>query len=326
MKPPIRSILLPLLIAIFSCNLTAKPILLKGTNGAEIEVFGVLEANHKGLTLKVQEEEDLITVPWSKLDMEYLRDSLPDVHNAYRDSQELGQPIFLKLGGFADYVTFEEAITRLYQGMERSRFYTVPENIDYIFENDPDVMRMKERDFARYNREIRSLRRDLQEFLREIYPEESIIIDDAGVVHRKQRDGVPEPEKGETSLRVIIEHIADTRSSISRVGLNYLREVTLFREDYRSLLNEIRNNVPNATFHYGNADHMKLPNLIDESRESIDHFMEAKSFHRGHQYKLGEFYNFVYALADEYGVSYREKSFSSNPPDNLPRLDFTGSF
>ncbi|WOO40352.1 hypothetical protein [Rubellicoccus peritrichatus] len=317
--------MMTIVIGLLSCSATANPIFLRGANGSEIEVFGVLEGNLKGLVLKVQEEDDLITVPWSKLDLEFLEEAHPDIHDAYRECQ-FGEPVFLKMGGFADYVNFEEAITRLYQGLERSRFYTIPENIDYIFEDDPDIIRMKERDIARYSREIRSMRRDMQEFLREIYPKESIIIDDSGVVHRKERDGIPEPQKGETSLRVIIEYIADTRSSVSRMGINYLREVTLFREDFRSTVGEVRNSIPNATFHYGNADHMKLPGLIDESRESIDHFMESKSFHRGQQYKLGEFYNFVYALADEYGVSYRDKSFTENTDEKFPRLDFSGSF
>jgi len=315
--------LLLFIFALPTLPATDAPLLLRGSNGTEIEVFGILEAKPTGLMVKIEEDDPLITIPWDKLDLDYLQSAQPDVYYACRNARITHSPILIKMGGFAHYVTFEEAITRLYQGMQRQRFYSIPENVDYLFEDDPDIMRLKVRDFARYLRTMRELRRELQEFFRQIFPRESIIIDDSGKVHRKERHDLTVPDKGETSLRIITENLADTRSTISRIGVLYLREVSLYREDFHALTSEIRREIPNETFRYGNANHMKLPSLIDESREAIDHFMDAKSYHRGHQYKLGEFYNFIYGLADEYEIRYQPMPDNNN---DFPRLKIPDDF
>lgn len=317
-----------LILALLQGGLQAddKPLVLRGTNGTEIEVYGILEATPGGLLLKVKPEDDLTLVPWSRIDPQHLREHQPEIYYSYLDVRELGRPILLKLGGFTGVIGFEEAITRLYQGMERTRYYPLPENVDYLFDDDPNIMRAKSRDFNRYAREIRTLRRELQTFLRIIYPKEYIIIDDSGQIHRKLRQGIPESDKGETSLRVIVEYLADTRQTISRAGITYLRQVTHFREDFHELSGSLRPHIPNQAFRWNDANHMKLPVLMDESRTAIDHFLDARSYHRGQQFKLGEYFNFVYGHADRYGLAPTESTTLTTPPADFPRLDFSGGF
>ncbi len=300
----------------------ADSLRLISNEGLEIDIYGVLEARPEGLVIKTQANSPLITVAWEKLDMEHLQLAYPDAYNGYLDAKEFNRPILLRLGGFAGILSYDEAITRLYHDLERQRFYSLPENVNYLFESDPDVIKMKERDWSRYVRAMRDYRRELQDFLRDIYPRESIIIDDEGNLHRKERTDIVELDKGETSLGAILNYLADTRHTVSRVGLLYLREVSNFPEDFQKTIDEVDAGVPNSTFKYGNANHMKLPGLLKESQAAVDHLMEAKSIYRGEQYKLGEFYNFVYGQAEESGATYSRNNMSRLNISEFPRLDF----
>lgn len=300
----------------------ADSLRLISTDGMEIDVFGALEARPEGLVIKMQSDSPLITVAWDKLDMAHLKLAYPEAYNGYLDAKEFNRPILLRLGGFSGILSYDEAIRKLYQDMERQRFYTLPENVDYLLESDPDVIKMKARDWGRYTRAVRDFRRELQDFLREIYPRESIIIDDEGGLHRKERTDLAELDKGETSMGVIISYLSDTRHTVSRVGLLYLREVSTFPEDFRASLDSVNASIPNSTFKYGNVNHMKLPGLLRDAQVSVDHLMEAKSVYRGEQYKLGEFYNFIYGQAEETGASYSRNNATRLNASQFPRLDF----
>lgn len=314
------------MIGQLSGQVAEDPLLLVSQEGQQTRIYGILEARPEGLSLQMKKGAPLITVAWEKLDLQHLQRNHPEVYLGYRDAREFSEPVLLRLGGFKDILTYNEAVTLLYRGMQRNCYYTLPENVDYLFELDPDVLRMKEHDRERYERAIRDYRRELQDFLRELFPKEAVIISDEGNLHRKERNDLVEVGKGETSLGAIIRYLSDTRHTVSRVGLLYLREVSHFPEDFETLINKAGTRIPNATFRFGNADHMKLPTLLRETRDAVKHLMEAKSIHRGEQYKLGEFYNLIYGQAEAYEDSSSKKNARKFDTDKFPQLDFSEDF
>lgn len=323
---PARSSLIYLLICLFAVSQLTAQITLRGKNGNEIEAEGVLSANYSGLFLKLPPFDEPMLVLWNKFDMRHLQENHEDIYYAYLDSQKTGDTQLLRIGAYENLVSFEEAIARLYEMFEKPRYYALPPDIDYIFETDPDIVRYKDRDPQRYTREMRRLRTDLAGFLRLIYPQEYVTIDEQGVIHYKVRDTVSAERAGETSIKRVFTILSDTNRAQSRTGLDYLREVSHFREDLYREIDFLLANTPNYAFDNENIDHMKLPLILAETKDAVDHFLESKTLSRGQQYKLGEFYNFVYGKAELYGLIAEEINGPAVMPNDFPDVDYGPSF
>ncbi|GHC00653.1 hypothetical protein [Cerasicoccus arenae] len=304
MPPRMHQIWLTLLLVVVVGTSHAQSvpegIRLRGANGAEIVAAGVLEAHPQGAVLLLPGQMTPILAPWDKFDLEQLRGDQPTIYYGYLDATRFNRPFLLKLGVYENIVSFEESIQLLNRELVKPRFYPLPENVNYLIEQDPDVMRWKERDFGRYNKLMRDYRQELQDFLRRIFPSESIIIDDTGALHHKDRADSVDPIRGETSLSLIFSTLADTKRTPSRLGLAYLRQVTTLQTDVDQQWDDLRSKIPNDAFRDGNLNHMKLPNLMDESRLSLERMLTDTHLHQANQQKLSDFTSFVYSNYPNY--------------------------
>jgi len=289
------------------------PIELRGANGRTVGVAGILHATPSSLTILVNRGQRPVAVPWERIDLEHLRENVPEAYYGWMDARHYGQRILLRLGAYEGLPTYEEAIERITRALNKTRYYTLPENIDYLLEEDPDLQKAKNDDFARYTDTISGYRAELQGFLRAIFPFDGVIIDDTGKVHRKDRAMIAPEGKGETSLRLILMHLADTDSTVSRRGLQYLREVSLFQEDILRTVVPIARKIPNDTFRISNSDHRTLPILLDDFIEAIEHLLTAQ------QYQISEFYQFVFPDGDDYPFLSGGYDAEPSAPPSAPR-------
>lgn len=275
-------------------------IQLRGANGKEIVAVGVLEAHPQGAVILLPGHTSPVLAPWSKFDLEHLKQEQPEIYYGYLDAQRFRRPFLLKLGIYKDILSFDESIQKLNRELSKPRYYPLPQNVNYLIEQDPDVIRAKDRDFDRYNKIMRTQQQELQDFLRRIFPRESVIIDDQGNVHQKDRPGSVDPNRGETSLGLVLETLADTQRPPSRRGIAYLREVTTLQTDVKDQWDELRSKIPNHAFEDGNLNHMKLPLLMDESRAALKSILHTTHLHESEQQKLSNFLHFVRSHAPDY--------------------------
>ncbi|WP_269538810.1 hypothetical protein [Cerasicoccus fimbriatus] len=308
MQPRMYPLCCCLIFLLFACVCPAQVevpeategIRLRGANGAEIVVAGVLEARPEGAVLLMYGQQSTILAHWNKFDLELLKEDQPEMYYGYLDATRYNRPFLLKLGVFEGIVSFEEAVTQIHRELSKPRYYPLPENVNYLIEQEPDVIRWKARDLTRYSKLMRDHQQQLQDFLRRIFPKESVIIDDQGNVHFKDRPTRVDLNRGETSLSTILTVLADTRRAPSRIGLDYLKEVTTFREDISSQWKELRKGIPNASFDEGNLNHQKLPILMDESRLALIALLNESHLHQSHQQKISDFYLFIYSHTPSY--------------------------
>ncbi|MEM6278051.1 MAG: PHB depolymerase family esterase [Verrucomicrobiota bacterium] len=78
---------------------SAESISLTGANGRTITVAGIREAVPQGLWLRVQTDGEEIAVAWNKLDLAALETDHPDIHAAWKASQN-GSSTLLELGSY----------------------------------------------------------------------------------------------------------------------------------------------------------------------------------------------------------------------------------
>lgn len=275
-------------------------IKLRGANGKEIVVAGVLRAQPRGLEVLLPGRGQPILAPWSKLDLKQLQAEQPEIYYGYLDAKRFGRPFFLKLGVYEGIVSFEESIQLLNRELTKPRYYPLPENVNYLIEEDPDIIRAKARDFDRYNKLMRTQQQELKDFLRRIFPRESVIIDDQGNVHQKDRPGDVDPNRGETTLALILNTLADTQKPPSRRGIAYLRQVTTVQSDVMDQLDDLGRKIPNHAFEDGNLNHMKLPIIISEAKVSLKQVLHSTHLHESDQQKLSDFTKFVFSHAPKY--------------------------
>ncbi|WP_309382261.1 hypothetical protein [Cerasicoccus frondis] len=275
-------------------------IRLRGANGAEIVAAGVLEAHPEGAVLLLYGSDSPILAPWDKFDLELLKEDQPKMYYGYLDAKRFNRPFLLKLGVYADIISFEEAIIELNRELQKPRFYPLPENINYLIEQEQDVIRWKSRNYARYSKLMRDYQSQLEDFLRRIFPKESVIIDDQGNVHFKDRPNRVDLNRGETTTGVILSVLADTRRSPSRIGIDYLKEVTTFREDVSAQWNAIRDKIPNPAFNEGNLNHQKLPIIMDDAKSALNRIINEEHLHQSDQQKISDYYLFVYSHSPSY--------------------------
>lgn len=275
-------------------------IRLRGANGAEIVAAGVLEAHPEGAVILLNGYNKPILAPWDKFDLELLKEDQPEIYYGYLDAKRFNRPFLLKLGVYENIVSFDEAIAELNRELLKPRFYPLPDNVNYLIEQEPDVIRWKVRDPNRYAKIMRDYQQQLEDFFRRIYPKESVIIDDRGNVHVKDRPTRVDLNRAETTTGTILSVLADTRRTPCRIGIDYLKEITNFREDVTKLWQDMRSKIPNATFDDGNLNHQKLPPLMDESIIALTALLNDEHLHQTNQQKLSDFYLFVYSHTPSY--------------------------
>ncbi|WP_309398145.1 hypothetical protein [Cerasicoccus maritimus] len=276
-------------------SLAPSGIRLRGENGAEIVAAGVLEARPEGAVILLYGRSTPILAAWDKFDLELLKEDQPKIYFGYLDAKRFNRPFLLKLGVYADIVSFEETIIELNRELLKPRFYPLPQNINYLIEQEPDVIRWKVRDTNRYAKIMRDYQQQLEDFFRRIFPKESVIIDDQGNVHFKDRPTRVDLNRAETTTGKVLSVLADTRRTPSRIGIEYLNEVTTFREDVTKLWLEMRAKIPNAAFNQGNLNHQKLPSLMDEATIALTALLNEEHLHQSNQQRLSDFYLFVYS-------------------------------
>jgi len=294
--------MLCLLMVASLCQAQPAPegIKLTGANGKVIVASGVLRAYPEGAEILLPGHARPIIAPWSKFDLEKLQADHPKIYYGYLDATRFGRPFFLKLGVYEGIVSFDESIELLHRELSKPRYYPQPQNVNYLIEEDPDIIRAKDSNFERYNKAMRAHQQELEDFLRRIFPREAIIIDDQGNVHQKDRPGAIDPNRGETSLALILNTLADTQKPPSRRGIAYLRQVTTMQSDVRDQVAELRAKIPNPTFEEGNLNHMKLPIIMDEAKAALKQVLHSSHLHASDQQKLSDFTKFVYSHAPSY--------------------------
>lgn len=298
----------PILWIVFlaACLATAQPaeapkgLLLKGVNGQEVVAAGVLEARPEGMVVLIQGRLNPIVADWDKFDLKQLEQDHPTLYYGYLDAQKFQRSFLVKLGIYEGIMSFDEAIHSLNHELNKPRYYPLPPNVNYLIEEDPAVMRAKTRDINRYNKMMRDERAELQDFYRRIFPSESIIIDDTGNVHQKDRPGSVDPNRGETSLALIFTVLADTQKAPSRRGLQYLREVTTLQTEVNEKWDALRQKVANPTFDESNFNHVRLPILLGESQVALHRVLLASPLHQADQQKLSDLVTFVYNRTPKY--------------------------
>lgn len=303
MLPRMRLFWLLLLSAIASlaqAQSSPEGIVLRGANGQELIASGVLEAHPQGAVILLPGHQTPILAPWSKFDLEHLKENHAEIYYGYLDATRFNRAFMLKLGVYEGILTFDEAIQQLNRQLIKPRYYPLPANVNYLIEQDPNVIRAKAGDIDRYSKLMRSNQQELERFLRRIFPHEAVIIDDQGNVHQKDRPGDVDPNRGESSLKLILETLADTKDPPSRRGIAYLREVTTLQSDCNEQWEELRAKIPNDTFQDGQLAHMKLPTVMDESKAALHNLLHASQMYATDQQKLTDLLKFVQTHAPNY--------------------------
>lgn len=96
---PTRAIQLLLLFLLASFSPLLSAITLTGSNGRAVEFAGLKEATPKGITAQVSADADLIGIPWSRLDLDALKEEHPLIFAAYQSTRK-GETVALNLGTF----------------------------------------------------------------------------------------------------------------------------------------------------------------------------------------------------------------------------------
>jgi len=106
-------------------------IKIKGSNGVEIDFVAVFDARPSGLVVLQNPDSSAITIPWSKIDMNALKDMQPEINEAYLRAVATQNDMPLGLGLAKDMLSLSQLSEALKQAVKDPYYWPYGKPVNY---------------------------------------------------------------------------------------------------------------------------------------------------------------------------------------------------
>lgn len=229
--------LLLLLLAPYCLN----AVQLKGTNGHFLDFAGLLQAQPDGLLAMIKEGDDTRLIDWKYIDREHLRLEKPDIFAAYLKATREGETVLLKLGVFANVMTYPEMVTALRDVLGKTRRMLLP---THHYDLMRDTSKYRNAGYSGYEEFGQYYNEFLFDLFEANYGGTQFYPSWNGITYNKGA-------YGDAPTFNIMGYLATKNNLSVRFGIYYFQKYPTVINDIVDDLKSISKQVPNLTFTNG---------------------------------------------------------------------------